>query len=55
VPEGQTVKQVCYKDVWTTLHEWVRRRRIPEMWKNGSWVFHQDNALANNALFVKTF
>ena len=25
------------------------------MWKNGSWVLHQDNALAYNALSVKTF
>jgi len=25
------------------------------MWKNGSRVFHQDNAPAHNAQFVKTF
>ena len=36
----------------TKLRERVRR---PEMWKNGSWVFHQDNASAYNALSVKIF
>ena len=54
VPEGQTVNQVYYKEVLTNLCEWVRRRR-PEMWKNGSWVLHQDNVLAHNALSGKTF
>jgi hypothetical protein len=27
VPEGQTINQVCYKEVVTTLHEWVRKKR----------------------------
>ena len=58
VPEGQTVNHVYYKEVLTNLHERVRRRRRrrrPEMWKNGSWVLHQDNPPAHNALSVKTF
>ena len=54
VPEGQTVNQVCYKEVLTDLRERVRRRK-PGMWKNVSWVLHQDNAPAHNALSVKTF
>jgi len=53
VPEGQTVNQVYYKEVLTKLREQVRRR--PEMWKNGSWVLHQHNPPAHNALSVKTF
>ena len=53
-PEGQTVNQVYYKEVLTNLREWVRRRR-PEMWKNSSWVLHQDNAPARNALSGKMF
>ena len=53
VPGGQTINQVYYKEVLTNLNEWVRRG--PEMWKNGSWVLHQDNALAHNTLSVKTF
>jgi len=52
VPEGQTVNQVYSKEVLTDLQEQVRR---PEMWKNGSWVLHQDNVPAHNALSVKTF
>jgi len=55
VPEGQTVNQVYYKEVFTNLRERVRRRRRPEMWKNGLWILHQDNAPAHNALSVKTF
>ena len=56
VPEGQTFNQVCYKEVLTNLRERVRRRRRrPEMWKNGSWVLHKDNAQAHIALSVKTF
>ena len=54
VPQGQTVNQVYYEEVLTTLCERVKRRR-PEMWKNGSWILHQDNAPAHNALSVKTF
>jgi len=53
VPEGQTINQVYYKEVFTNLRERVRRR--PEMWKNGSWVLHQENASAHNALSFKTF
>jgi hypothetical protein len=37
VPEGQTVNQVYYKQVLTTFHERVKRRR-PEMWKKSSWI-----------------
>jgi hypothetical protein len=54
VPQGQTVNQVYYKEVLTTLCEWVRRKRL-EMWKNSSWILHHDNAPAHNALSVKTF
>ena len=53
VPEGQTINQVYYK-VLTNLLQRVRRTR-PEMWKNSSWILHQDNALAYNALSVKMF
>jgi len=53
VPEGHTVNQVYYKEVLTNLRERVRRRC--EMWKKGSWVLHQDNVPAHNALSVMTF
>ena len=54
VPEGHTVNQVYYKEVSTNFRERVRRRR-PEIWKDGSYVLHQDNAPAHNALSAKTF
>jgi len=54
VPEGQTVHQVHYKNVLTTLRERVRRRR-PDMWKNASWILHHDNAPAHNTLSVKRY
>jgi histone-lysine N-methyltransferase SETMAR len=53
VPQGQTVNQVYYKKVLTTLHERVRRKR-DEIWKNGSQILRHDE-LAHNALSVKMF
>ena len=52
VPEGQTVNQVYYKNVLTTLRERVRRRR-PDMWKNASWILHYDNALSVKRYLAK--
>ena len=52
VPEGQTVKQVYYKNVLTNLRERVRRRR-PDMWKNASWILHHDNALSVKRYLAK--
>ena len=54
VPEGQTVNKTYYLEVLTTLRERVRRKR-PELWKEKSWILHQDNAPAHNALAVKSF
>jgi histone-lysine N-methyltransferase SETMAR len=54
VPEGQTVNQVYYKEILTTLLERVWRKR-PEIWKNGSRILHHDNTPALNAVSVKKF
>lgn len=54
VPEGQTVNQHYYISVLTTLRERVRRKRN-DLWKKKTWILHQDNAPAHNALSVKTF
>lgn len=43
-----------YLEVLATLRERVRRKR-PEMWKNKSWILHQDNTPAHTALVVKSF
>jgi len=31
------------------------RRKWPEMWKNGNWLLHHDNAPAHNMLVVREF
>ncbi|KAJ8939658.1 hypothetical protein NQ318_002148 [Aromia moschata] len=58
VPEGQTVNQTYYLKVLATLRERVRKKR-PELWKvistKLSWILHQDNAPAPNALYVKRY
>ena len=54
VPEGQTVNQHYYLEVLAQLREKIRKKR-PELWKEKSWVLHQDNAPAHTALSVKTF
>ena len=54
VPEGQTVNQTYYLSVLATLRERVRKKR-PELWKNNSWILHQDNAPAHNALSVTRY
>ena len=40
VPEGQTVNQVYYKNIFKTLRERVHRRKL-NLWKNASWILHQ--------------
>ena len=42
VPQGQTINQTYYLSVLATLRERVRKKR-PELWKNNSWILHQDN------------
>jgi hypothetical protein len=41
-------------EVLTKLREGVRKK-TQELWKKKSWVLHQDNAPAHNALAVKQF
>ncbi|GFV99942.1 mariner Mos1 transposase [Trichonephila clavipes] len=54
VPEGQPINQHYYLEVLGNLRERIRKKR-PEMWKEKSWIFHQDNAPAHSALSVKRF
>ncbi|GFT47338.1 mariner Mos1 transposase [Trichonephila clavipes] len=53
-PEGQTIYQHYDLEVLGNLRERIRKKR-PEMWKEKSWIFHQDNAPAHSALSVKRF
>lgn len=54
VPEDQTVNQLYYLEVLAQLRERIRKKR-PELWKNKSWILHQDNAPAHSAFSVKAF
>jgi hypothetical protein len=54
VPTGQTVNWKFYCEVLRQLRENVNRER-PEMWKNGNWLLHHDNAPAHTSLVVREF
>ncbi|GFX87156.1 putative mariner transposase [Trichonephila clavipes] len=54
VPESQIVDQTYYLSVLVTLRERVCKK-WPELWKNNSWILHQDKAPAHNALSVKRY
>ena len=54
VPPGQTVNGNFYCEVLRRLKENVRRKRH-EMWKNGDWLLHHDNAPAHTSPAVREF
>ena len=54
VPQGQTVNQYFYIEVFRRLEGTVRRRR-PEKWRSGEWLLHHDNAPSHSALLVRSF
>ena len=49
---NDSVNHKYYLGVLTKLWEWVRKKRI-DLWKNNSWILHEDNAPAHNTLKVK--
>jgi len=51
---GQTVIGKFYCEVLRRLRQNVRCKR-PEMWKNGNWLLHHDNAPAHISLVVREF
>lgn len=54
VPPNQTVNSAYYCDVLRRLRENVRRRR-PELWRQGNWLLHHDNAPCHTSLLTRTF
>ncbi len=54
VSEDQTVNQTYYLTALATLREWVRKK-WSELWKNKSWILHQDGAPAHNMPSVKSY
>jgi len=54
VPPGQTVNGKFYCEVLRWPRENVRHKQ-PEMWQNGDWLLHHDNATAHTSLAVREF
>ena len=54
LPQGQTVDQHVYKEIlWGLLRSMCEKRR--KLWQNNTWLLHQDNAPAHNALSIRQF
>lgn len=54
LPQGQTVNQHVYKEILRRLLRSVREKRR-ELWQDNTWLLHQDNAPAHNALSIRQF
>ena len=54
LPEGSTVNQTYYIEVLQRLRDAIRQKK-PELWRNGDWFFHHDNAPAHSALGTREF
>lgn len=54
VPTKQTVNKKYYLAVLKRLHEKIRQKR-PKLWKNNSWILHDDNTLSHRAIIVTEF
>lgn len=52
LPEGQVANRHYYVSVLKRLREVLRIKR-PNLWKNNSWVLHQDNAPYHNTVLVR--
>jgi len=53
VPQGQTVNQQFYLEVFKRLRDAVRRKRS-NLWQSGDWLLHHD-ATPYTALSVRQF
>ena len=54
LPQGHTINQHVYKEILRRLLRSVREKRR-ELWENKSWLLHEDNAPAHNALSIRQF
>ena len=54
LPQGQTINQQVYKEILRLLLRSAREKRR-ELWQDKSWLLHQDNAPADNALNIRQF
>ena len=53
-PEDSTVNQTYYIKVLKRLRDAIPWKK-PELWWNGDWFFHHDNAPAHSALRIRDF
>ena len=54
LPQGQTNNQRVYKNILRRLMRSEREKRR-ELWETRSWLLHQENAPAHNALGIREF
>ena len=54
VPEGQTVSAKFYCNVLHRPREDIRRKR-PELWCEGNWLLHDDNAPSHRAVVTREY
>ena len=54
LPQGQTLNQHFYNGILRRLMRSVRQKRRV-LWETRSWLLHDDNAPANNALEIREF
>ena len=53
-PPGQTVNEEYFLNALHQLRNAIRPKR-QQMWENGDWPLHQDNAPAHASRLVKSF
>jgi hypothetical protein len=53
-PDRQTINKEFYLEVLLRVRESVRRKQ-PELWRDGDWILHHDNALAHTTHLVQQF
>lgn len=49
MPRGQTVNRKYYKSVLTKIKEREKKKSL-ELWKNYSWILHQDNTPTHDVM-----
>ena len=54
LPQASTVNTEYYVEVMHRLRKAIRQKRT-ELWKNQSWILHDDNAPAHTSMLVREF
>jgi hypothetical protein len=51
---GQTINKQFYQDVLVLLMDAVHRKR-PELWKNQTWMLHEDDAPGHALFLIRSY